>query len=547
MASPMSAGNGTRSPREAPNPVHMHSGDRTRWSTVNFGEAIGGVQTPLSWGIWTYGMEVSARRAFASLGILTKREVALPASADDRMSGIFYGRAAGNINFFRMVGDRTPGSRPDVIEQKLFGEVSGAPVWGGPSGPLRSAVIAARFPIEAFKAPRASQGVLDEQRRWWRRNAVEQPPETLEQAQALVRDAARRFADVCVGHTIVSMIGPQLLETLAGLAQEATGDAGLGTELASGYGGMEETAIIADLWAAAQGRLDVAEIQRRHGFHGPDEGRLDTRSWREDPAPVESILRGYLKRGIPDPRVREREQTARREAAATAVLAGLPAWKRPRAKLAMKLASVYIPARELGKAAFLHALDGGRCGARAAAAILAERGLLGDPEDVFFLTLDELTGTPDRSFLDITAERKANHERYLGLELPRSWNGVPEPIVIPPSDGHGSAERVTRLQGIGVVGRTVTGRARVVTDPSTAEFEDGDILVCPMTDPSWTPLFMLADALVIDTGGQMSHGAIVARELGVTCVINTVTGTRDIPEGATITVDGSTGVVEILG
>jgi pyruvate,water dikinase len=68
-----------------------------------------------------------------------------------------------------------------------------------------------------------------------------------------------------------------------------------------------------------------------------------------------------------------------------------------------------------------------------------------------------------------------------------------------------------------------------------------------MTDPSWTPLFMLADALVIDTGGQMSHGAIVARELGVTCVINTISGTRTIPEGAQISVDGATGLVEILG
>jgi pyruvate,water dikinase len=56
---------------------------------------------------------------------------------------------------------------------------------------------------------------------------------------------------------------------------------------------------------------------------------------------------------------------------------------------------------------------------------------------------------------------------------------------------------------------------------------------------------MLAAALVIDTGGQMSHGAIVARELGVTCVINTVTGTRDIPDGATITVDGTRGTVAI--
>ena len=79
------------------------------------------------------------------------------------------------------------------------------------------------------------------------------------------------------------------------------------------------------------------------------------------------------------------------------------------------------------------------------------------------------------------------------------------------------------------VGTGVAGNCQLWKD------DDGDILVCKTTDPSWTPLFMLAAALVIDTGGQMSHGAIVARELGVTCVINTVTGTRDIPDGATIT------------
>jgi pyruvate,water dikinase len=332
----------------------MESSDRTRWSTVNFGEAIGGVQTPLSWAVWTYGMEVSARRAFASLGILSKQEEPLPTSADDRVSGIIFGRAAGNINFFRMVGDRTPGSTPDVLEQKIFGEVSGTPIWGGPSGLLRTVQIAARFPVAAFKASRASPLILERQRSWWRRTTVENPPQTLEQAQLLLTDAAIRFADVCVEHTIVSMIGPQLLEALTALAGEATGDPGLGTELATGYGGMEETAIISDLWAAAQGHIDVAEIQRRHGFHGPDEGRLDTRIWREDPEPVHSILRGYRKREVPDPRRRERDQIARREATAARVLAGLPARKRPVAKLMMKLASIYIPAREMGKAAFLH-------------------------------------------------------------------------------------------------------------------------------------------------------------------------------------------------
>ena len=91
------------------------------------------------------------------------------------------------------------------------------------------------------------------------------------------------------------------------------------------------------------------------------------------------------------------------------------------------------------------------------------------------------------------------------------------------------------------------GTARVVVDPFDAEpLEPGEILVCRFTDPSWAPLFSLADALVIDIGAAASHGAIVARELGVPCVIGTGDGTRRIRTGDRLRVDGSAGRVEIL-
>jgi phosphohistidine swiveling domain-containing protein len=532
---------------ELPNPVHMASAERTCWTTVNFGEAVQGVQKPLGWGVWDYGMEIGARRAFGALGILRASEVPPPRAADDRMSGVFYGRVAGNVNVFRAVGDRLPGSTADVLEQKMFGRVTETHSWGESTGPLRTLAMLAKVPVAAFRyGPRPLPGLLADQRAWWRRNTLDSPPQTLAAAQRLVREGAERFATVGVPHTIVSMLGPQLLEALCALAEQATGDASLGTTLATGFGGMEETQIISDLWSVSQGALTLNDIRRRHGFHGPDEGRLDTYSWREDMGPVEAIVRGYTARGTTDPRERERQQIAARTDAAARVLRGLPKAKRPQAKLVMAMAAKFIPAREIGKAAFLLDLDGARCGARAGGRILFDRGLLDDPEDVFFLTLDEFTGEPTGRLRELAAERKANHERYLGLDLPPVWAGNPTPIVLTPDEGPRNGERVRRLTGIGVVGEKVTGRARVVSDPSEVDLEPGDILVCSTTDPSWTPLFMLADALVIDTGGQMSHGAIVARELGVCCVINTVTGTRDIPDGATIIVDGSTGVVEIL-
>jgi pyruvate,water dikinase len=324
------------------------------------------------------------------------------------------------------------------------------------------------------------------------------------------------------------------------------GDATLAMDLATGYGGMEETELIEDLWTVAQGRLELDEAIRRHGYHGPEEGELSSSTWREDCSPLEALIRNYKRTELESPRVREQRQLERRLEAERRVLAGLSPAARPGARLTMRLAGTYIPLRELGKASFLHALDGARCAARTGGRLLAENGVLGDPEDVFFLTGDEFLGGVDGSTRDLIAERKERHERYQTVTLPPSWSGQPAaiPIAVAESSRNGDGH-ASELRGIGIVGDRVTGRARVVHDPHAADLEPGDILVCVTTDPSWTPLFMLADALVIDTGGAMSHGAIVARELGVTCVINTVTGTRDIPDGATITVDGSSGLVAI--
>jgi phosphohistidine swiveling domain-containing protein len=537
---------------EPANPVHMTTGETTRWTTVNFAEAIQGVQKPLGWSMWDLSMETSVRLCFGALGVLAGDEVAVPESVDKRLSGIFYGRAAGNIDMFRLLGDRMPGSSGDVIEEKLFGKVP------DPNGSARRPLSAyKRYPIVAASMPRAMRRAAlrippmrQEYRRWWQREVLDAAPTSLAQAQALYGDAAQHFIKVGEYHAVASLLASGLLDQLGDLAEKACGERSLANDLATGYGLMEETELIEDLWSASQGRLELDEVIRRHGYHGPDEGELSAFTWREKPGPLETIIASYERSGMTNPREREQKQLDRRRAAEARVLSGLTASKRPQARIAMKLASTFIPKRELGKAAFLHALDAARCAARIGGGMLAESGVLAEPGDVFFLTGDEFLDGPDGSIGAVVAERRERHERYQRLTLPPSWAGPPVPISIGqgeavPTNGSGSPEAVTELRGIGVVGERITGRARVVRDPDDADLEPGDILVCVTTDPSWTPLFMLADALVIDTGGQMSHGAIVARELGVTCVINTVTGTRDIPDLATITVDGASGVVSI--
>jgi pyruvate,water dikinase len=92
----------------------------------------------------------------------------------------------------------------------------------------------------------------------------------------------------------------------------------------------------------------------------------------------------------------------------------------------------------------------------------------------------------------------------------------------------------------------VDGPARVVTDPALADMDPGDILVAHTTDPSWASLMFMARALVVDIGGQLSHAAVVARELGIPCVMNVRDGTRVVRDGDRLRVDGGAGTVEIL-
>jgi pyruvate,water dikinase len=103
------------------------------------------------------------------------------------------------------------------------------------------------------------------------------------------------------------------------------------------------------------------------------------------------------------------------------------------------------------------------------------------------------------------------------------------------------------LQGMPGCPGLVTGRARVILDSNDpTALEPGDILVAPITDPSWTPLFVPAGGVVVDVGAPLSHAIIVSRELGIPCVISATDATRRIPNGALLEVNGSTGVVTVL-
>jgi pyruvate,water dikinase len=296
----------------------------------------------------------------------------------------------------------------------------------------------------------------------------------------------------------------------------------------------------------SQDRVTLAEFLAVHGYHGPNEGELSSHSWREEPAHLQQVCQAYQRTSAgqhPD-RI-DSERTRTRIAAEAKLLGLLPGPQRPMARTLLRLNARFLPLREVGKASFVQAIDVGRATARHLGQQLVDTGQLAERDDVFYLTIDELRDGPPADPRTLIANRRLLRENYQRLDLPERWTGTPtaQPVQIQPAQ----TSAAVNVTGIPVSTGTATGRARVITDPDDpGPFEAGDILVCHTTDPSWVVLFHLAGAVVIDVGGPLSHGAIVARELGVPAVINTRTGTRLILDGTMITVNGGTGQVSTL-
>ena len=173
---------------------------------------------------------------------------------------------------------------------------------------------------------------------------------------------------------------------------------------------------------------------------------------------------------------------------------------------------------------------------------MARTGRLESAEDIFFLTLPETwPALAGQDLRPVVSERRAVYDRELKRRhVPRillSDGTEPTAGETPEATADGA------LRGTPASPGAVTAEARVILDPSDARLEPGEILVAPSTDPGWTPLFLTAGGLVMEMGGAMSHGAVVAREYGIPAVVGVPDATERIATGQRITVDGSNGIV----
>jgi rifampicin phosphotransferase len=175
---------------------------------------------------------------------------------------------------------------------------------------------------------------------------------------------------------------------------------------------------------------------------------------------------------------------------------------------------------------------------------LAQAGRLERAEDIFFITLSEANEA-----LAGTDLRPAVRERHASYEQELKRRHIPRVLLSdgtePTAEGHTAGSADGALKGTPASAGRVMAKARVILDPTGAHLDPGEILVAPSTDPGWTPLFLLAGGLVMEMGGAMSHGAVVAREYGIPAVVGVPSATEHITTGQQITVDGSTGTVFI--
>lgn len=520
----------------AADPVNQSSREDTYWTTVNATEALPGRTTPLTWTFYTDATELGLRGSFAEMGVLSKREVELPADGDERFVGIFFAHPAANLNRFRLAADLSPGSSGDALERQFFGTVrTGA---ASQKTRRRYPVVAARMPVALARVSRRVHRIRDETHAWWR-DAVQGDPEP-NRDRRLLAEAVEQYRRVLHWHGLGSMLTQGIYDQVAQTCA-AAGLKGQENAIVGGLEGLDEAEVVGDLWELSRGRLERQAVLAKHGFHGPEEGELATTVWRERPELLDGVIAALA--AMPDQESPERKcersaTEARRAAAELRAALGLAA--RGRARMLTALARKLMPLREVGRGAMVRTFDVGRCAARRLGESLVARGALGEVDDVFFLTVGELTAAElPADARELVAERRSRHERYLELNLPDGWWGEPEPIAEPAADLD-----AVELEGVGASPGAVAGVARVVaSSQGSDDLNPGEVLVCHTTDPGWAPLMHACSALVIDVGGPLSHGAIVARELGVPCVIGTGNGSRMIRDGERIEVDGTTGLV----
>ena len=563
------------------------------YTRANIGEVFPDPVSPMSF-TWFEtdgslgGAEIGFREAYYRIGVMTPDE--LPPN-DAVFLGVSNGYGYLNASALRLLGHRAPGMTYKDIDDSFFGDAPGVPDFNpapGDDRPELTAKIGETFGwvLTTPDLPR----VLDFEKQM---NDLRQnrPDFSSFSDRELVdftweiMDA--HFADLFTEHIYISFLATLPIGIITGVCT-AVGKPEAILKLLSGLGDVESAAPSMEMWTlgrsvAASDTLNtmfdggstgldaklrasedpdaVAFVSAFDGFlktygaRGPNEWEAGSPTWETAPdLALAAIDRMRLSPDDSAPQLRNAAAAEERAALGAEIAAMVEGDPETHGQFmaALNSATVFMPGRERTKTNAIKLVHEARValqewGRRAVAAgnfpQVNSYNLLTKEEQFAFL--DDPSGFHDELV------RRGEHMAEIGA-LQEKFLFVSDPG--PMSDMANRADVVTvdlaqgeTLQGMPGCPGSARGRARVITDSFNPDaLAPGDILVAPFTDPSWTPLFVPAAAVVVDVGAPLSHAIIVSRELGIPCVVSATDATRIIPDGALIEVSGDTGAVTIL-
>lgn len=545
------------------------------WSNLNVGEALPGVATPLTWSVLSEFSERGFRRAFGALGCTVPK--------DAELVGSFRGRIYLNMTEFMEIASQVPGLRPrtllslagggevDRLERDVSSRSSGAFLMRLPFTVTRflreNAGLSERVAAfeESFTNERASLSSID-----FRVLSNSGLDRVLFRVERLLDDSGLVMLNV-YGNLLATVV---LLRGVLGIVARQDQER-LERDLLTGLADVDSAAPGLALWHIAQmaraeapaaavlaerdpRQLAVEELPagptRRalqrfltaYGYRGAREAEIAEPRWSEDPSLVLATIRAHVIREDAgrSPVDIERRQHQVRDAAQKELERRLVGPLRVAVRHLLGLVQRFTRLRERLRSNVVQVLGLYRAVALDASRRLHSREPTAGEDAAFYLSIEEL-----HAFLRGDVETLAPIVRRRRLQLtrdralpepPTTFVGFPPPVPDPPSSEDG-------LRGLPAMSGRVRGHARVLNDPSdAAELLPGEVLVAPYADVGWSPLFLVAAAVVTDLGGPLSHAAVVAREYGVPTVVNVKDGTRVLRTGDHVEVDGSTGTVRIL-
>jgi pyruvate,water dikinase len=548
----------------------------------NVGEVFPDVVTPLNWTLLGSSVEESWREAWREFGIV--------APGDFDKERVIVCIAGGycylNMSYIRLLGVRVPGSSVKAVDKQFLGEVD-APPYMERTGD-RNFLCSLKLLWETEKTLRTRRPRIVEDMRGVSGEWAERYPGDNASDEALLDyifayPAVHRY--LFGRHVLVTFKATVASGAIAALCAFKAKDPGLTLDLLSGVEGVESAEPARILWslgrmvagspslarifeqgvdertwpflqsapAAKEFVRDFEDFLARYGYCGPNEWELASQPWRMGPeVPLRTIDRLRRSDAANAPGADQEAQSLNRQQATRHVRRKLGIIDRMKFNKALPAAKAWQAAREGSKSAVIRALDSTRRAVNELARRVAERHHLADWRGVYMLHQSELRAyvADPRPFLNVIAERSSAAEALAERIPPFLFEGEIAPIESwskRTGEGQARGGKGDILEGIGGSPGRVVGTARIVMDISNPDIlNPGDILVAPITDPSWTPLFLAAAGVVVDVGAVMSHSVIVSRDLGIPCAVSVTDATKIIPDGALIELDGDTGAVTIL-